>query len=224
MEIIVALDSQDRNRLNFLLKELNEFKPFYKIGLELFYTFPNIVEELKSEGFKVFLDLKLHDIPNTVESALKTLKRFQPDLINIHTLGGNEMMTRAAAVFQDTQTKIIGVTQLTSSDEAMLQALGFKDSMEESVLRLSTLAKASGLHGVVCSAQEVPGLKEHLGKNFLTVTPGIRLDHQNLHDQKRVVTPMQAKKLGSDFIVVGRPITADENPKKIYEKIAKDIL
>ena len=223
MEIIVALDSQDRNHLNFILKELEMFKPFYKVGLELFYTYPNIVEELKSLGFKVFLDLKLHDIPNTVESALKTLRRYNPDLINIHTLGGTEMMTRAAAVFHHTPTKIIGVTQLTSSDKHFMEEVGFKDSIEESVLRLSKLAKSSGLQGIVCGALEVPFIKEHLGKDFLTVTPGIRLD-QNVQDQKRVVTPSQAKKLGSDYIVVGRPITANENPRKIYEQIAKDIL
>jgi orotidine-5'-phosphate decarboxylase len=223
MEIIVALDSQDRKKLNDLFQELNEFKPFYKIGLELFYTYPNIVEDLKSKGFKVFLDLKLHDIPNTVEKALLSLKRFAPDLINVHTLGGIEMMSRAAAVFKDTQTKIIGVTQLTSSDNIFLEQMGFKDSMTDSVLRLSNLAKSSGLQGVVCSAHEVPNLKEIFGKDFLTITPGIRLD-QNVHDQKRVVTPIQAKSLGADYIVVGRPITSNDQPGKIYEQIAKDIL
>jgi orotidine-5'-phosphate decarboxylase len=223
MEIIVALDSQDRNHLNYLFQELNEFKPIYKVGLELFYTYPNIVEDLKSKGFKVFLDLKLHDIPNTVEQALKSLKRFAPDIINVHTLGGTEMMKRAAAVFNESQTKIIGVTQLTSSDDIFLEQIGFKDSLRASVLRLSSLAKSSGLHGVVCSAHEVPDIKEILGKDFLTITPGIRLD-QNIHDQKRVVTPIQAKKLGADYIVVGRPITSNDKPGKIYEQIAKDIL
>ncbi|MFZ4712260.1 MAG: orotidine-5'-phosphate decarboxylase [Bacteriovoracaceae bacterium] len=223
MEIIVALDTHEESKLNFLLQELKTFKPYYKIGMELFYTNPDMVMKLKDQGHKVFLDLKLHDIPNTVEKALTSLKRYNVDLINVHTQGGKVMMEKAANVFHQTKTLIIGVTQLTSSDESTLRDLGIKLSINESVLKLATLAKVSGLHGVVSSPLEVPIIKEQLGNNFITVTPGIRLD-SNTHDQKRVTTPLQAKELGTDYIVIGRPITENQSPAQVYQSILKDIV
>ncbi len=223
MEIIVALDFKEENKLQELLKSLHDFKPFYKVGMELFYYRPNIVKELKEQGHKVFLDLKLHDIPNTVEKALSSLKALNPDLINVHALGGKEMMERAGKVFHGTNTKIIAVTQLTSSDDESLKTVGINTSVQDSVVTLATLTKACGLHGVVASAFEVPWVKEHLGKNFLTITPGIRFEGNDINDQKRVVTPKNAKLLGSDYIVVGRPITGTNNPAEIYQQILKDI-
>lgn len=207
-------------------------RPYVKIGMELFYAEgPEIVKKLKERGHKVFLDLKLHDIPNTVKKAMTVLGEYGVDMVNVHAAGGIEMMKAAkeglmlgAARYAD-KPKLIAVTQLTSTDEATLHdQLLIDRPMNEVVRQYALNAKAAGLDGVVCSAFEAAEIHEVCGEDFLTVTPGIRFESSAADDQKRVMTPAQAKEAGSDYIVVGRPVTAAERPIDAYTRCREEFL
>lgn len=207
-------------------------RPYVKIGMELYYAEgPQIVKKLKERGHKVFLDLKLHDIPNTVKKAMQVLGGYGVDMVNVHAGGGIEMMKAAkeglmlgAARFAD-KPKLIAVTQLTSTDQETLRSQILIDRpMDEVVRQYALNAKAAGLDGVVCSAFEAADIHAVCGDDFITVTPGIRFEFAGADDQKRVMTPAQAKEAGSDFIVVGRPITAADRPIDAYTKCREDFL
>ncbi len=222
-DVIIACDFNDRSGLDALLAALEEEKPYLKIGMEMYYRYGyDLVKELKERGFKVFLDLKLHDIPNTVEAAARVLAGLKTDIINVHAAGGKEMMRRAkeavGAISPD--TKVIAVTQLTSTSPEMLKDELLIDApMDDAVRHYAENAKAAGLDGVVCSALEAPIIKE-LG--LLSVTPGIRFAGGSADDQKRVVTPEKAANLGADYIVVGRAITAAPDPREAYLRAVRE--
>lgn len=225
--VIIALDFENKERtLDFLKKFKNE-KLFVKVGMELFYSEgPSIIKEIKDLGHKIFLDLKLHDIPNTVKGGMKSLAKLGVDMVNVHAAGGIKMMQAAYDAFEgvENKPKIIAVTQLTStSKEAMNNEQGIPGDVIDSVLRYAKCAKEAHLDGVVCSPLEVRAIKDSLGEDFLTVTPGIRPQMVN-DDQVRVTTPHDARKLGTNYIVVGRPITKAEDPYKAYLEIRKDFL
>ena len=207
-------------------------RPYVKIGMELFYAEgPEMIKQLKARGHKVFLDLKLHDIPNTVKKAMQVLGAYGVDMVNVHAAGGVEMMKAAkeglllgAARFAD-KPKLIAVTQLTSTDEETLHnQLLIDKPMDEVVKKYALNAREAGLDGVVCSAFETAGIHEACGADFITVTPGIRFAENSNDDQKRVMTPAQAKAAGSDFIVVGRPITAAERPIDAYARCKEEFI
>ena len=207
-------------------------RPYVKIGMELFYAEgPEMIKQLKARGHKVFLDLKLHDIPNTVKKAMQVLGAYGVDMVNVHAAGGVEMMKAAkeglllgAARFAD-KPKLIAVTQLTSTDEETLHnQLLIDKPMDEVVKKYALNAREAGLDGVVCSAFEAAGIHEACGTDFITVTPGIRFAENSNDDQKRVMTPAQAKAAGSDFIVVGRPITAAERPIDAYARCKEEFI
>ena len=194
-----------------------------KIGMELFYAEgPSIVREIRGRGHKIFLDLKLHDIPNTVKKAMAALSALDVDLVNVHAAGTGAMMSAALAGLtrpDGTRPLLIAVTQLTSTDQDMLEKeLWIEKPMEEVVLHYAEIASIVGLDGVVCSPLEAGGVHERCGKNFLTVTPGVRFADGDVGDQKRVTTPERARELGSDYIVVGRPITQAEDPVAAYRR------
>jgi len=217
-KIIVALDTQDSEKFHQLLKDLSGEKIWVKIGMEVFYSLgPDVVLKAKDLGFKVFLDLKLHDIPNTVAQGLKSLSRLPIDMVNVHAAGGKEMLEKSFEAIGNLKNRplLIAVTQLTSTTEAQMNNdQGIQGSIEASVLNYAKLAKESHFDGVVSSPLEVTAIKNLLGHNFLTVTPGIRPNGNDLNDQKRVTTPMQALALGTDYMVIGRPITQGPNPKQ----------
>lgn len=221
-DVIIACDFRDaKTTLNFL-DQFKNIKPFVKVGMEIFYTEgPSIVRELKARGHKIFLDLKLHDIPNTVKSAMQSLSILEPDIIDVHAAGTIEMMRAAleGVTRQDGTTPlVVAVTQLTStSQDIMNQELLISASMEETVLHYAKNAQKAGLSGIVCSPLEAKIVKETIGNNFITITPGIRLANAAKDDQVRITTPEQAKKIGTDFIVVGRPITRAEDPLTAYQ-------
>ena len=207
-------------------------RPYVKIGMELFYAEgPSIVTRLKERGHRVFLDLKLHDIPNTVKKSMMVLGSCGVDMVNLHASGGIEMMKAAkeglmlgAARYAD-KPKLIAVTQLTSTDEDMLHnELLISGSMDDVVRQYALNAKEAGLDGVVCSAFEAAGIHAACGDDFITVTPGIRFDKSGGDDQKRVMTPAEAKAAGSDFIVVGRPVTASERPIDAYTRCLEEFM
>lgn len=207
-------------------------RPFVKIGMELFYAEgPAVIKKLKERGHKVFLDLKLHDIPNTVKKSMTVLGAYGVDMVNVHAAGGIEMMKAAreglmlgAARYAD-KPKLIAVTQLTSTDEDTLHGQLLIDRpMDEVVRQYALNAKEAGLDGVVCSAYEAAGIHEACGQDFLTVTPGIRFESSQADDQKRVMTPAAAKEAGSDYIVVGRPVTAAEKPIDAYTRCREEFL
>ncbi len=220
-DVIIACDFKDaKTTLNFLDQFKNK-KPFVKVGMEIFYTEgPSIVRELKARGHQIFLDLKLHDIPNTVKSAMQSLSTLDPDIIDVHAAGTIEMMKAAleGITRQDGKRPIIvAVTQLTStSEQVMNQELLIHASMEETVLHYAKNAKQAGLSGIVCSPLEAEIVKKFIGNSFITITPGIRLANAAKDDQVRITTPAQAKQIGTDFIVVGRPITRAEDPIAAY--------
>ncbi|WP_377889301.1 orotidine-5'-phosphate decarboxylase [Alkalihalobacillus sp. R86527] len=228
--IIIALDYSNKEELDHLLDRLKQERLFVKIGMEAYFQYgPGLIERLKEQGHRVFLDLKLHDIPNTVGKAMKGLASLEVDLINVHASGGRRMMhaalegLEAGTPLGKNRPLCIGVTQLTSSSEEMIKKeLNIALNMKESVVSLARLSKDSGLDGVVSSALEVPLIKESCGNDFLTVTPGIRLEGDLAGDQNRVCTPSKARKLGSDYIVVGRSITASMNPVSAYEKLKSE--
>ncbi len=234
-ETIKFLDRLTRIRSEVVSCDSSRFgegRPFVKIGMELFYAEgPSMIRLLKDRGHKVFLDLKLHDIPNTVKKAMQVLGEYGVDMVNVHAAGGVDMMKAAkeglmlgAARYAE-KPKLIAVTQLTSTDaETLHDELLIDSPMDEVVRKYALNAKAAGLDGVVCSAHEAAGIHEACGEDFLTVTPGIRFADSVADDQKRVMTPAQAKAAGSDFIVVGRPITAAEKPFDAFMKCKQDFL
>ena len=228
-DVIIACDFADKETaLNFLDK-FEGRKPFVKIGMELFYAEgPQVVREIKARGHKIFLDLKLHDIPNTVKKSMAVLSRLDVDMCNLHAAGTSRMMEAALEGLtrpDGTRPLLIAVTQLTSTDqEAMERDLLIKEPIDKVVMHYAETAKNAGLDGVVCSPLEAQKVHDICGEKFLTVTPGVRFADGDIGDQKRVMTPEQAKKIGSDYIVVGRPITAAPDPVAAYERCIKEFV
>ena len=224
---IIALDFESATKVNTFLDQFDE-PLFEKIGMELFYQAgPDLIKSIKSRGHDIFLDLKLHDIPNTVEKAMEGLGKLDVDLVNVHAAGGTGMMKAAVRGLHkySNDTKIIAVTQLTSTTEEMLRnEQNIQTTNEEAVLNYATLTQQAGLDGVVCSPLEAELLTNKLGSNFLKVTPGIRPQGAAVDDQKRITTPEDAKQLGATHIVVGRPITQSENPVESYHTIKESWL
>lgn len=229
-DVIIACDFPSKQKTLEFLKQFKDRKPYVKIGMELFYAEgPDIVREIKALGHPIFLDLKLHDIPNTVKSAFKVLANLKVDMINLHAAGGSEMMRQALEGLNTGEGQrplVIAVTQLTSTDQNMLEnELLIQNNMLDTVIHYAQNAESNGLDGVVCSPLEALKIKEACGQDFLTVTPGIRFaDEQGKDDQKRVMTPLKAKDAGCDYIVVGRPITKANNPVEQYQRCLKDFL
>ena len=222
-DVIVACDFSSAQQVFAFLDKFTGRKPFVKIGMELFYAEgPAIVKEIKKRGHKIFLDLKLHDIPNTVKKAMSVLSGLDVDITNLHAGGTCRMMEAAMEGLtrpDGTRPLLIAVTQLTSTDqESMEQDLLIKEPIDRVVMHYAANAKKAGLDGVVCSPLEAGKVHDVCGSDFLTITPGVRFADGDVGDQKRVMTPAQAKKIGSDYIVVGRPITAAEDPVAAYER------
>ncbi len=228
-DVIVALDFENRERTLAFLDRFPAEKPYVKIGMELFYAEgPSIVREIKARGHKIFLDLKLHDIPHTVKKAMAVLSRLEVDMVNLHAAGTIAMMEAAREGLtrpDGTRPLLIAVTQLTSTDEARMQdELLIDPSLAFTVLHYAKNAALAGLDGVVCSPLEAETVHAACGKDFLTVTPGVRFAGSDAGDQKRVTTPSQAKALGSDYIVVGRPITQAEDPVAAYQRCMEEFI
>lgn len=225
--IIIALDVKSESEALDLINRMDGKASFVKVGMELFYaTGFTLIEKLKLLDLKIFLDLKLHDIPNTVGRASAELTRLGVDMFNLHVAGGLKMMeearnaTEGALSIGQKRPIILGVTQLTSTDDNILRnEIGINATVQETVKHYASMAHKSGLDGVVSSPLEVRDIKKACGNNFLTVTPGIRLDNGNHHDQKRVTTPSEAFNLGSDFIVIGRAITEAKEPASVFDSI-----
>ena len=226
-DVIIACDfSSKEQTLNFLDKFTGR-KPFVKIGMELFYAEgPEIVRTIKERGHRIFLDLKLHDIPNTVKKAMSVLRNLDVDMTNVHAAGTVDMMKAAIEGLtreDGTRPLLIAVTQLTStSEERMQKELLIGASINDTIVKYAENAKAAGLDGVVCSPLEAAMVKEACGKEFMTVTPGVRFADGDVGDQVRVTAPERAREIGSDFIVVGRPITAADDPVAAYERCMKE--
>ena len=225
--VIIACDFKDKEETLKFLNKFEDEKLYLKIGMELFYSEgPEIVREIKKRGHKIFLDLKLHDIPNTVEKAMKSLANLNVDMTNVHASGTIKMMEaglRGLTKEDGTRPLLIAVTQLTStSQEVMEQDLLIKENIEDVVMHYAENSKKAGLDGVVCSPLEVQAVKRKCGKDFLTITPGIRFSTDSKDDQSRITTPAKAKELGSDYIVVGRSITKAESPQEAYRKCVED--
>ena len=226
-DVIIACDfSSKEQTLNFLDKFTGR-KPFVKIGMELFYAEgPEIVRTIKERGHRIFLDLKLHDFPNTVKKAISVLRNLDVDMTNVHAAGTVDMMRAAIEGLtreDGTRPLLIAVTQLTStSEERMQKELLIGASINDTIVKYAENAKAAGLDGVVCSPLEAAMVKEACGKEFMTVTPGVRFADGDVGDQVRVTTPERAKEIGSDFIVVGRPITAADDPVAAYERCMRE--
>ena len=222
-DVIVACDFASAAQTFAFLDKFTGRKPFVKIGMELYYAEgPSIVREIKARGHKIFLDLKLHDIPNTVKKAMSVLRNLDVDITNLHAAGATAMMQGALEGLtreDGTRPLLIAVTQLTSTDqESMERDLLIHEPIDQVVMHYAKTAMKAGLDGVVCSPLEVGKVHDTCGKNFLTITPGVRFADGDVGDQKRVMTPSQAKEIGSDYIVVGRPITAAEDPVAAYER------
>ncbi len=222
-DVIIACDFSSKEEVLNFLDKFEGKKPFVKIGMELFYAEgPEIVREIKKRGHKIFLDLKLHDIPNTVKKAMAVLSRLDVDLCNLHAAGTSAMMQAAIEGLtreDGTRPLLIAVTQLTSTDkERMNKEILIDGEVGDVVLSYAKTAADSGLDGIVCSPLEAGLVHEKCGKDFLTVTPGVRFADGDVGDQKRVTTPAKAKEIGSDYIVVGRPITAAADPVAAYER------
>lgn len=228
-DVIIACDFPSATETLAFLDRFSGRKPYVKIGMELFYAEgPEMVREIKKRGHKIFLDLKLHDIPNTVKRAMAVLSRLDVDMCNLHAAGTSPMMTAALEGLtrpDGTRPLLIAVTQLTSTDEEHLKSdLLIDRPMEQTVLHYAKTAADCGLDGVVCSPLEAGAVHTACGKSFLTVTPGVRFAGGDVGDQKRVTTPEKAKALGSDYIVVGRPITAAEDPVAAYERCLNEFV
>ena len=222
-DVIIACDFDSAEKTFAFLDKFTGRKPFVKIGMELYYAEgPSIVREIKKRGHKIFLDLKLHDIPNTVKKSMAVLSRLDVDMTNLHAAGTCRMMEAAIEGLtrpDGTRPMLIAVTQLTSTDqESMEKDLWIEKPIADVVMHYASNAKAAGLDGVVCSPLEAGKVHERCGAGFVTVTPGVRFADGDIGDQKRVMTPAEAKKIGSDYIVVGRPITAAEDPVAAYER------
>lgn len=228
-DVIVACDfNSAEDTFNFLDK-FTEEKPFVKIGMELYYAEgPQIVKDIKARGHKIFLDLKLHDIPNTVKKAMSVLSDLDVDICNLHAAGTRRMMEAALEGLtreDGTRPLLIAVTQLTSTDEeAMQKELLIEKPLDEVVMSYAKNAAAARLDGVVCSPLEAGKVHDICGESFLTVTPGVRFADDDVGDQKRVTTPGKAKELGSDYIVVGRPITQAADPVAAYRRCVKEFV
>ena len=228
-DVIIACDFKSAEDTFAFLDKFTGRKPFVKIGMELFYAEgPSIVREIKKRGHKIFLDLKLHDIPNTVKKAMSVLRNLDVDITNLHAAGTKRMMEAALEGLtreDGTRPLLIAVTQLTSTDqESMENDLLIKEPIDEVVMHYAKNARDAGLDGVVCSPLEAEKVHNTCGKEFLTITPGVRFADGDIGDQKRVMTPAEAKKIGSDYIVVGRPITAAEDPVAAYERCVADFV
>ena len=228
-DVIIACDFDSAEKTFAFLDKFTGKKPFVKIGMELYYAEgPSIVREIKKRGHKIFLDLKLHDIPNTVKKAMAVLSRLDVDMTNLHAAGTKRMMEAAIEGLtrpDGTRPLLIAVTQLTSTDqESMENDLWIKEPIAEVVMHYASNAKQAGLDGVVCSPLEAGKVHERCGAGFVTVTPGVRFADGDVGDQKRVMTPAEAKKIGSDYIVVGRPITAAEDPVAAYERCVAEFV
>ena len=228
-DVIIALDFPSAKDVYAFLDKFQEEKPFVKIGMELFYAEgPDIVRQIKARGHKIFLDLKLHDIPNTVKSAMRVLSRLDVDMVNLHAAGTIDMMRAALEGLtreDGTRPLLLAVTQLTStSEERMQKELLISATMPDTVKHYAYNAFIAGLDGVVCSPLEAALVKEACGKSFATVTPGIRFADSAADDQSRVMTPEKARLNGSDYIVVGRPITRADDPVAAYRRCVKEFV
>ena len=228
-DVIIACDFATAEQTFTFLDRFGDKRPYVKIGMELFYaTGPQMVQKLKERGHKVFLDLKLHDIPNTVKKSMSVLSHLGADMCNLHAAGTRAMMESALEGLtrsDGTRPLLIAVTQLTStSEQRMREELLIDHTVEETVLHYAKNAKAAGLDGVVCSPLEAGSVHENCGKNFITVTPGVRFAGGDVGDQVRIMTPAQAKEIGSDYIVVGRPITAAEDPLAAYNRCVEEFV
>lgn len=231
-DVIIACDFPDADTTLKFLEQFSDLRPFVKIGMELYYgAGPDIVRRLRERGHRIFLDLKLHDIPNTVRKSMKVLAGMDIDMINVHAGGTIEMMAAGLQGLEEGTPEgrkrplLIAVTQLTStSPEALKNQLLIDTPMNETIAKYAQNAKAAGLDGVVCSPLEASIVKEACGPEFLAVTPGIRYPNAGADDQSRVTTPERAREIGSDFIVVGRPITAAPDPVAAYLKARKEFV
>lgn len=229
-KIIIALDVGEREKAWQLVEELSEVR-WFKIGLELFTSCgPSLISEIKKRGHQVFLDLKLHDIPNTVAGAVRAAVHHGVSMLTLHISGGRDMMLKAKeAAMEESQRlgvlppKIIGVTVLTSLNDSDLESLGFKDRVASQVLRLAYLAQECNLDGCVCSAQEISLLRSRLRPDWLLITPGIRPSWASAHDQKRVLSPSEALNLGASFLVIGRPITSQPSPRQAFLQLMDEL-
>ena len=228
-DVIVACDFSSADDCFRFLDRFSEEKPFVKIGMELYYAEgPAIVREIKRRGHKIFLDLKLHDIPNTVRKAMAVLSHLDADIVNLHAAGGSNMMKAAIEGLtrpDGSRPLLIAVTQLTSTDQSIMESeLLIEKPLEDVVIAYAQNAASSGLDGVVCSPLEAGRVHDACGAGFLTVTPGVRFADSSAGDQKRVTTPRKARELGADYIVVGRPITQADDPTAAYRKCVKEFL
>ena len=228
-DVIVACDFSSAEKVFEFLDKFTGRKPFVKIGMELYYAEgPSIVKEIKKRGHKIFLDLKLHDIPNTVKKSMAVLSSLDVDMTNLHAAGTVSMMEAAIEGLtrpDGTRPMLIAVTQLTSTDqERMENDLLIREPIDKVVMHYAANAKKAGLDGVVCSPLEAGKVHDTCGADFVTVTPGVRFADGDVGDQKRVMTPAQAKEIGSDYIVVGRPITAAEDPVAAYERCVREFV
>lgn len=228
-DVIIACDFNSKKATFDFLDKFTDEKPFVKIGMELFYAEgPSIVREIKARGYKIFLDLKLHDIPNTVKKAMSVLRDLDVDMTNLHAAGTVEMMKAAVEGLtreDGTRPVLIAVTQLTStSEERMQNELLINASINDTIVKYAQNAKEAGLDGVVCSPLEAGMVKDACGKEFMTVTPGVRFADGEVGDQVRVTTPEKAKEIGSDYIVVGRPITQAADPVAAYRRCVEEFV
>ena len=228
-DVIVACDFSSAEQVFSFLDKFKERKPFVKIGMELYYAEgPEIVRQIKARGHKIFLDLKLHDIPNTVKKAMAVLSGLDVDMCNVHAAGTSAMMKAALEGLtrpDGSRPLLIAVTQLTSTDqESMEKELLIEKPLDQVVMSYARTARSAGLDGVVCSPLEAGKVHDTCGKSFVTVTPGVRFADGDAGDQKRVTTPEKAKELGSDYIVVGRPITAAADPVEAYNRCVKEFV
>ena len=228
-DVIIACDFASAKQVFDFLDRFGDEKPFVKIGMELFYAEgPAIVREIKARGHRIFLDLKLHDIPNTVRKSMAVLSRLDVDMCNLHAAGTQAMMRAAIEGLtreDGTRPMLIAVTQLTSTDqESMERDLLINEPIEKVVMHYAQNAKNAGLDGVVCSPLEAESVHSVCGRDFVTVTPGVRFADGDVGDQKRVMTPAEARRIGSDYIVVGRPITAAEDPLAAYRRCVSEFV
>jgi orotidine-5'-phosphate decarboxylase len=222
-KIIIALDFDNFKKAKEVVDNVKD-GVFYKVGLQSFLSFgERIINYLNSKNKKLFLDLKFKDIPNTVEGAIKSTMKYKPDFLTLHTTGGAEMIKRAVWAVNDTNIKILGVTVLTSLDSSDLTEQGISVSVEDSVLRLCEIGLNNGLTHFVCSPKEIKIIKERFGKDIKLITPGIRPDWSVSGDQKRVFTPKEASETGTDYMVIGRPITKNKNPNEAFKRILKEL-
>ncbi|WP_046214772.1 orotidine-5'-phosphate decarboxylase [Paenibacillus wulumuqiensis] len=231
--LIIALDYPNAAEAGQLITQLEGIPCYMKVGMQLFYTAgPDFIRELKSRGYSVFLDLKMHDIPNTVKGGAHSITRLGVDMFNVHAAGGRQMMAAAAAGMEQALQEdsslqrplLIAVTQLTStSQETMNQDIGIPGKVEDTVVRYAQMARESGLDGVVSSPLEGPAIKQMCGHSFITVTPGVRPAGSDAGDQSRIMTPGQAMAAGNDYLVVGRPITGAKDPRQSAEQIIEEM-